>query len=112
MSTKPYDPFERGNIHSLAEVREIFGTGADGRKAARLHRENKPKYDQLRKDAEIFNILGPSRMPSPAPYVKNYESPSAKRFSSEELTLRGKYSEERLPSPVDKMIPNNPMAKP
>jgi hypothetical protein len=95
MST-PYSPFEKKAVHSLAEVLEIFGPKADGRKAARLHRENKPLYDQLRSDAVEHHVLDVSRMPSPVPYTKNYEAPNARRYSDRELHLRSIYSEQEL----------------
>jgi hypothetical protein len=91
--SKPYDPFLKANFHSLAKVREIFGTGADGGKAQKLFLENRPLYDQLRKDAEILGVLSPSRMPQPVAYTKDYQPPNARRFTDQEIELRGRYSE-------------------
>jgi hypothetical protein len=95
MST-PYSPFVKKAVHTREQVLEVFGPGADGRVAARLHRENRPLYDQLRSDAVAYHILDASRMPSPVAYTKDYQAPNTKRYTDRELYLRSIYSEQEL----------------
>jgi len=89
-----YNPLLPVSEHSESDVRKIFGKHGDAVAASRLHRENKPLYDSLRRAAVAYKILDAPAYGTPAPNVP-YQKPT-RQYSSAELVLRGRWSEQEI----------------
>jgi len=89
-----YNPLLPVSEHSESDLRKIFGKHGDAVAASRLHRENKPLYDSLRKAAVAYKILDAPAYGTPAPNVP-YQKPT-RQYNSEELVLRGRWSEQEI----------------
>jgi len=90
-----FDPIqEKRNQKWTRQELDSFFKGP-GKIVQEVKQNNPTLYAEYRRAYEQMGGIGKSLAPNPAPYVnvENYESPTTRRFTDQEIELRGRYSE-------------------
>jgi hypothetical protein len=89
-----WNPIEaKRTKYTKAELSDLFKGKGSGAVLMELKRENPALYQDMRAQAMVHGIIGPSAFLPAAPNVP-YQPPT-RRYSDRELLLRGRYSEQR-----------------
>ena len=89
-----WNPIEaKRTKYTKAELSDLFKGKGSGAVLMELKRENPALYQDMRAQAMVHNIIGPSAFLPAAPNTP-YQPPT-RRYTDRELLLRGRYSEQR-----------------
>jgi hypothetical protein len=92
--------FFKRTKHDESHVRQIFGRDSDARLASQLHKENKPLYDSMRKDAEVIGLIGPVRehmwAPAHRQQLAKLEAEQGKGLTAEQANACKEFSREEV----------------